>query len=338
MAAPGATPAISVIMSVYNDAPFLAASVESILAQTEGDFEFLIVDDGSSDGSGAILDGYAARDPRVRVIHQPNHGLIASLNTLIAEARAPLLARMDGDDVSRPERLARQHAWLAEHPAIAVLGTNTDELDVAGRLFPCKDLHPLTPEAIAERLQRGGAICHPSVMMRADAVRSAGGYRAAFRHCEDYDLWLRMSERFALANLPDRLLLYRRSPGQVSEKHTFIQAVGATMARFAHGERIAGRPDPFARAETLPGIAALEAELGRPGLAAQLRAEIIERVKYSPTALAGDALGLMVAHLEAGGDRDGFWRTVLRMTRLGLVRQAASLSRAMLAGRRRPIG
>jgi glycosyltransferase involved in cell wall biosynthesis len=192
------TPLISVMMSVYNAERYVAEAIQSILGQTEGRFEFLIVNDGSRDASGSIIDRYAAQDSRIRAIHQENRGLIASLNRMLDEARAPLVARMDSDDVSRPERFAVQLAWMQAHPDIAVLGTNTDELDADGAFFPCSDFHPEHPADIRERLMAASAMCHPSVMMRRDVIRSLGGYRAAFRHCEDYDLWLRVSERHDL--------------------------------------------------------------------------------------------------------------------------------------------
>src|SRR4029079_10086491 len=107
------TPAISVAMSVYNGERFLGPAIESILAQTFGDFEFLILDDGSRDATTQIVLDYAARDARVRPILRENRGLVASLNQLLDEARAPLVARMDADDIARPERFERQIAFLA---------------------------------------------------------------------------------------------------------------------------------------------------------------------------------------------------------------------------------
>lgn len=319
-------PVISVLMSVYNGERYVAEAIQSILGQTEGRFEFLIVNDGSRDASASILDRYAAQDSRIRVIHQPNRGLIASLNLLLDEARAPLVARMDGDDVSRPERFAVQLAAMTAHPQIAVLGTNTDELDADGAYFPCSDLHPATPADIRDRLMVASAMCHPSVMMRRDVVRALGGYRAAFRHCEDYDLWLRVSERHEMRNLPDRLFLYRRSPDQVSERHILVQAIGAACARYAARERRAGRPDPFEGADSLPSLDTVDAFLGTRGVGARMRLEVIDSIKYSRDALAGGGLELMKAHLREGGTKQGFWRTAARMVKLGMIPQALTLS------------
>ena len=320
------TPLISVMMSVYNAERYVAEAIQSILGQTEGRFEFLIVNDGSRDASGSIIDRYAAQDSRIRAIHQENRGLIASLNRMLDEARAPLVARMDSDDVSRPERFAVQLAWMQAHPDIAVLGTNTDELDADGAFFPCSDFHPEHPADIRERLMAASAMCHPSVMMRRDVIRSLGGYRAAFRHCEDYDLWLRVSERHDLYNLPDRLFLYRRSPDQVSEKHILVQAIGAACARYAAQQRRAGLPDPFEGATSLPSLDQIDAVLGSNGVGARMRLEGIDSIKYSPEAMSGGGLELMQAHLRDGGTKQGFWRTAGRMVKMGMIPQALTLS------------
>lgn len=320
------TPLISVMMSVYNAERYVAEAIQSILGQTEGRFEFLIVNDGSRDASGSIIDRYAAQDSRIRAIHQENRGLIASLNRMLDEARAPLVARMDSDDVSRPERFAVQLAWMQAHPDIAVLGTNTDELDADGAFFPCSDFHPENPADIRERLMAASAMCHPSVMMRRDVIRALGGYRAAFRHCEDYDLWLRVSERHDLYNLPDRLFLYRRSPDQVSEKHILVQAIGAACARYAAQQRRAGLPDPFEGATSLPSLDQIDAVLGSSGVGARMRLEVIDSIKYSPEAMSGGGLELMQAHLRDGGTKQGFWRTAGRMVKMGMIPQALTLS------------
>ncbi|MBY0621220.1 MAG: glycosyltransferase [Sphingomonas ursincola] len=320
------TPLISVMMSVYNAERYVAEAIQSILGQTEGRFEFLIVNDGSRDASGSIIDRYAAQDSRIRAIHQENRGLIVSLNRMLDEARAPLVARMDSDDVSRPERFAVQLAWMQAHPDIAVLGTNTDELDADGAFFPCSDFHPEHPADIRERLMAASAMCHPSVMMRRDVIRALGGYRAAFRHCEDYDLWLRVSERHDLYNLPDRLFLYRRSPDQVSEKHILVQAIGAACARYAAQQRRAGLPDPFEGATSLPSLDQIDAVLGSNGVGARMRLEVIDSIKYSPEAMSGGGLELMQAHLRDGGTKQGFWRTAGRMVKMGMIPQALTLS------------
>ena len=324
-------PRLSVAMAVYNNAPFLAEAIDSILAQTMGDFEFLIVNDGSTDGSAAIIDNYAERDGRIRAIHQPNRGLVASLNLMIEEARAPLIARMDGDDISLPTRFERQLAFLDANPDYGVVGTSTHDIDEHGRLSLNEDFHPLDHDAFLAALETGPWLCHPSVVMRRDVVRAAGGYRAAFRHCEDYDLWLRLSEATRLCTIPDRLFHYRRSPTQVSSAHVLEQLTGAAIAYAAHCEREAGRPDPTDGIDRLPPIDRLDALFGREGVAREVRAKVAPAIVWSEQALRGEGFPLLLAYVDEGGDRAGLWRTALRLVRLGEPRRATRLAFALAA-------
>lgn len=317
-------------MSVYNNAPYLAHAIESILAQTFGDFEFLVVNDGSTDESGEIINRFAASDSRIRPIHQANAGLIVSLNRMIDEAQAPLVARMDGDDIALPERFARQLAFLDANPDIGVLGTGCTCIDEDGRPSVYKFDNVTTPEDVLEDLKNGPPICHPSVVMRRDAVRAVGGYHHAYKHCEDYDLWLRISEHVRMANLPDRLLLYRQSETQVSNRHAYVQKIGAAIAWEAHVERMAGRPDPTERLETLPPMADLDATFGRTGVFRAVREKVALGIVYTPAALRGEGFDLMIAHVRDGGPTVGLWRTVVRLFTLGEPGRAVQLASVLL--------
>jgi hypothetical protein len=159
-------------------------------------------------------------------------------------------------------------------------------------------------------------LCHPSVMMRAELVRGVGGYRAAYRHCEDYDLWLRLAAVTRMANLPDRLLRYRDSPTQISSRHTLEQHYGGAVARAAHRARLAGRPDPTDGLDRLPPLEALDAAFGEPGLARATRAELLAGLLYAPEAIACEGLPLLRDHLaETRGRRGrvaGLWRAAAR--------------------------
>lgn len=326
-----AEPRISVAMAVYNNAPFLAEAIESILGQSFGDFEFLIVNDGSSDKSGEIIDGYAARDARIRAIHQPNRGLVASLNRMIEEARAPLIARMDGDDVSLPLRFERQIAFLEANPDYGVVGTSTHDMDESGRLSLNIDYHPLDHESFVAALEGGPLLCHPSVVMRRDLVRAAGGYRAAFRHCEDYDLWLRLAGVTKVCTIPDRLFHYRRSASQVSSHHAYVQLTGAAVAYAAYQERMEGRPDPTEGLEQLPPVDALDGLFARPGVSRAVRARVAPQIVYSKRALMGEGYRLLIDHVREGGDRTGLWRTAARLLKFGAPLRAARLALALRA-------
>lgn len=326
-------PRISVAMAVYNNAPFLAEAIESILGQSFGDFEFLIVNDGSNDGSGDIIDAYAARDARVRPIHQANRGLVASLNRMIEEARAPLIARMDGDDISLPLRFERQIAFMEANPDYGVVGTSTHDIDERGKLSLNIDYHPLDHDSFVAALEGGPLLCHPSVMMRRDLIRAAGGYRAAFRHCEDYDLWLRLAGVTKICTIPDRLLHYRRSAAQVSSHHAYEQLTGAAVAYAAYKERAVGRPDPTEGLERLPPLDGLDALFGRPGLAREVRARVAPNLVYSKRALLGEGFRLLIDHVREGGDTTGLWRTAGRLIKFGAPLRAARLALALCSSR-----
>ena len=245
------SPAISVILPVYNAEAYVREAVESILAQTFMDFELIIINDGSTDGSGAILRELAARDARIVLVERPNDGYVSALNKGLEMARADLIARMDADDVSMPERFALQYARMIQEPELAVLGSFIRVMDKVGNIIRLRE-YPLTPKEAAHHVERDCPVGHPTVMMRRDAVLKAGGYRKAFSHAEDYELWLRMSDLgYAMANLPQPLLNYRVHGANVTEVHWEANRRSFTLARLAHRVRKAGLPDPFESVETI---------------------------------------------------------------------------------------
>ena len=314
-----APPAISVAMSVYNGQRFLAEAIQSVLAQSFTDFEFLILDDGSTDSTRAIVETYAAQDSRIRPICRENRGLVASLNQLLAEARAPLIARMDADDICLPERFARQHAFLAAHPDYGVLGSRCHDIDENGA--PWQVNAPPLPEThegfIAAVAAEQLLLCHPAVMFRREVVLAVGGYHAAFRHCEDLDLWLRLATATRIGNLAEPLIRYRHYADQVSSRHATEQQIGAAVARIAYRERLSGRPDPTASLEQLPPLDALDSLFGQPGVARAVRAKVARSLRYSPVGLRDNGFNLILAHLQEGGAHHGMWRTVARLVRYG---------------------
>jgi len=235
-------PRVSVVMSVYNGERFLRQAVDSILAQTFTDFEFVVVDDGSTDGTAEILKGYT--DPRLRMIRQENIGLIGSLNRAVDIASGDYIARMDADDISSPRRLDRQLEWLESKPGIAVLGTQAAEIDEAGDTLR-RHYYPVGSDAIAKALLRGAtALCHGTVMFRRACFEKVGGYRRPFEHAEDYDLWLRMIESYEVENLTGVLYLKRLTLDSVSFAHFLGQQRGAAYALDCARRRRAGRPEP----------------------------------------------------------------------------------------------
>ena len=207
-------PLVSVVMPVFNGEKYLAEAIESILAQTFTDFEFLIVDDGSQDRSAEIIRSYEARDERIRFIQlERNIGVADARNHALTVSSGEFIAVMDCDDVSLSERLKKQVDFLRSNPAIGVLGTGAQTVD--------EDLGSLFRLALPERhvlivfnLFVGSFLIHPTVMMRRELLESVGGYEPGRRTAIDPELWSRMMWRTRFANLPDRLLLYRRHEAQ----------------------------------------------------------------------------------------------------------------------------
>jgi glycosyltransferase involved in cell wall biosynthesis len=204
-------PVISVIMPVHNGELALAEAVNSILTQSFSDFELIAVDDGSTDRSLAILQRFALVDKRVRIISRGNTGIAGALNDAISLSTGEFLARMDADDVSLPPRFEKQITYMRENPACVLLGSRVMLIEPFG--VPLYETnHETEHDRIAAELLRGvgWAVVHPVAMMRADAVRAAGGYRADRVPIEDLDLFLRLSEIGAIHNIPEVLLLYRQ--------------------------------------------------------------------------------------------------------------------------------
>jgi glycosyltransferase involved in cell wall biosynthesis len=322
---------VSVLLPIYNGAPFLAEAIASILAQSFRDFEVIAINDGSLDASGEILDRKAQADDRVTALHQANAGVIATLNRGLALARGEFIARMDADDVAHPERFARQVAFLDIHPDVAAVGCSVTLIDEGGKRIRDVD-YPGTPEAVAAFLEIGSALAHPAVMMRREIVRELGGYRAAYRHAEDYDLWLRLAERHRLANLPERLLLYRQHAAKLSFSFPIEQALATTIALLAARCRRAGKPDPT---EGLKALA--PQDLDRFNLAPRERAGILlglaEAVLASDPSMAKPGTARQATEFVAAADIPAADGARLVRAMLMLSRGFAGRGEPLLAGR-----
>jgi len=202
-------PKVSVVLAVHDGEPWIGEAVESILRQSLRELELIVVDDGSKDATAEILSGFARSDPRMRIISQEvNRGLIGSLNRGFATARGDYVARQDDDDVSLPERLERQVAWLERRPGIGLLGTDYFRIDGTGR--PTLRRPPRADVEIRWRLLFGNIWCHASMMMRRELVSTDGnGPYGDWLHAEDYELWIRLLGRTRAATLPEPLVRYR---------------------------------------------------------------------------------------------------------------------------------
>jgi glycosyltransferase involved in cell wall biosynthesis len=202
-------------MSVWNGAPWVGAAVESVLGQTAGDLELIVIDDDSTDATPGILEAF--RDPRLLVERRARGGLTSALTRALRLARAPLVARLDSDDLALPERLERQLAYLSAHPDVGLVGTAAREVDATG--CDVAIVRPPVDDAgIRRALIRRNPFVHSSVVMRRVAVEQAGGYDEAFPVAQDYDLWMRMSRVTRMANLAEPLVVRRLGAGRVSEE------------------------------------------------------------------------------------------------------------------------
>ncbi|MFT4055012.1 MAG: glycosyltransferase [Novosphingobium sp.] len=223
-------PRVSVILPCFNGEAFLREAVQSILDQTFTDFELIIVDDGSTDGSPTLLARIAQEDERIRVVRQPNGGIVAALNTAIDHSRGEYIARMDADDVSFPQRLALQVTWLDDHPQTVIVGGQA----VADR-HPTKfstrttgGRHAVTDFSVFP--PRVAVAMHPLITVRAAALKAMGGYRNDYRHAEDYDLFIRARTFGRIDNPPMDVLFYRRHENAISVSNVEEQERSAVRA------------------------------------------------------------------------------------------------------------
>lgn len=214
-------PVVSVMMPAFNAERFLEPAIASVTAQTFTRFELLIVDDGSRDRTMAIAREHAARDPRVKLLpNERNLGIVASRNRALREAHpaSRYFAIFDADDVCMPDRLERQVAFLDSHPACALVGGHTLIIDEQGREVGLRR-YPIDNAEIRRVITRYNPFAQPTVMLRRSALDVVGVYDARYPRCQDYDLWLRIAERFEVANLDAVTLQYRVSTLQGKATH-----------------------------------------------------------------------------------------------------------------------
>lgn len=234
-----ASPRVSVLMPCYNGEAFVEEAIRSILDQTLADFEFIIVDDGSTDGSPLIIDAWRQADRRIRVLTKPNGGIVSALNFGLEACRGQYVARMDADDIALPERLAFQADYLDRSPGcVLVGGSSVDEMPptansvrASGGRHAATDLSVFPP--------RIAVAVHPLVMFRRDVVMGIGGYSADYPHAEDYDLFIRLAAHGTIDNPPEDLLFYRRHDDAVSVRHVDVQEDAAVQAELDALQRAA---------------------------------------------------------------------------------------------------
>lgn len=210
---------ISVVMSVYNARKYLSEAMDSILGQTYTDFELIVIDDRSTDGSGALLWEYAQKDSRVTVLeNQENMGLTKSLNRGLAVAQGEYIARMDADDISVPDRFEKQVAFLDSHPDYSFVSCIGRYIDEDGKEEQLR-LFPETNEEIYAMMHKVDAVMHPGVMFRRADIAKIGNYCEDFRVVQDYDLWFRgMAAGYKFYNIQEPLVLFRRNDSYNTRK------------------------------------------------------------------------------------------------------------------------
>jgi glycosyltransferase involved in cell wall biosynthesis len=211
-------------MPIYNAGRFLDLAIRSIRAQTLTDFEFILVDDGSTDAVDHILSAHAAADPRLSVLRLPHGGIATALDHGVVRAQANLVAIMNADDEALPERLERQVAVMRGQPNVVALGTGAEMIDQEGRALG-RIQPPGDPALIREKLMEANWLAHPTVMMRRDIVR--------------------LSERHDVSNIPEPLLRYRIHDNQVSRRRWVLQRLQVLAAQHAARLRRSGHPDPM---------------------------------------------------------------------------------------------
>jgi glycosyltransferase involved in cell wall biosynthesis len=222
------SPKVSVVLAVYNGSAYVEQAIQSILAQTFTEFELLIVNDASTDDTKQRIGSF--RDERILVIENVrNEGLAASLNRGVQMAHGEYIARQDADDLSHPSRFAGQVAFLDAHPEIGVVGTTARWIDELGNTL--QEWPRLCSNAdLQENMLRTCFLIHGSTMVRREALLDVGGYGEQMRTGQDYDLWLRLSETWDLACLPEVLYVYRQHAGMASVKHGPQQLRNVTLS------------------------------------------------------------------------------------------------------------
>lgn len=236
-------PLVSVVMSVYNGDRYLAASLDSVLAQEGVDFEIVVVDDGSTDRSPAILADYARKGPRVRVIRQENAGLTKALARGCSEAKGDLIARQDADDVSLPGRLAKLAAVLQQNAGVAVAASWVEWIGPLDEPLMTTRF-PDGPEAGTRGvLEERRSPVHGSAMFRKADLEAVGGYRPEFYFAQDSDLWFRLADRGSFLFLPESLYGFRAVGGSITARHRPAQQRLYEIALACREARVCGLSD-----------------------------------------------------------------------------------------------
>lgn len=238
---------VSVIMTVFNGENFLRNAIESILAQTYRDFEFIIINDGSTDNSERIINEYADKDVRIKEFSHKNMGMGASLNKGIDIASTDWVIRMDADDIALPNRLERQLSFIENNPDIAVAATLIYYINDQGKLLAKNSSKWTTRKAVMDTVKANDiiGITHPSTIFKKDVVQQVGGYRPDYWPADDIDLWNRILERgYMILVQPEYLLKYRLHTSSISFKGARLARRKLAWLKYSLKLRSEGKDEP----------------------------------------------------------------------------------------------
>lgn len=239
------TPSITVLMAVYNGASWLDESIPSVLKQTYGNFEFIIVNDGSTDQSLEIIRHFAATDSRVVIIDKNNTGLADSLNCGIRVAKGHWIARLDADDLCMPDRLKVFYNRLKSNHSVVLAGSDFVEIDDAGKFLNLQH-YPTSHSKLVRNLERYQRFFpHSSAFIRADVARQIGGYNERIVRSQDHDFWFRLSEKGNITCINQPLVKIRRHARQISHEESGMRSIYYDFAStICHYLRKNGQRDP----------------------------------------------------------------------------------------------
>lgn len=237
-------PIVSVLVVVRHGGNYLDEALASLVGQTLKDIEIIVVTNRSDYITLSKVDYWRQRDPRIVVARMDEGGLSRCSNFGVSMARGEYIARLDADDVSYPERLERQLAVMKASPCLGLLGTGVETIDARGNsLWTASRL--MGHDAIVNRQRQACAFTHSTVMMKRTDFEDVGGYRSCLRRGSDYDLWLRLSERCQVDNIPDILIKKRFHGGNITNRKVIATAITILAVRAAAVARNAGSECPF---------------------------------------------------------------------------------------------
>jgi len=281
---------ISVITSVFNCEKYLAASMESVLGQTLGDFEYIIVDDGSTDDSSNVLDELKKKDARINIIkNESNLGLTKSLNIALREASGDLIARQDADDISLPTRFEKQVRYLEDNPGTYLIGSGISLIDLGGSVIK-KSNTVSGLEKVKKTLETRNCINHPTIMFRREPVHY---YREKFIYAQDYDFYLMaLTSGLILDNIPEHIVLRRVVGTSIGESKTVQQALFGSKALEFYFERKNSGVDSYREFASDEIMNIKESDRSKEVLQIKIRNAINKRKQAELRALIKDYTGL----------------------------------------------